>query len=179
VAVERVLDRVVADQMRFTFGHEYAHALLGHASYDSQSVGVTNAEMRAYSYEAEFEADLHALRNIEHRSKAFAITAEGALTTLLFLHFLEEVAPILGRKVGSISTTHPPARDRLLRLYESVRKRLSPNVDSPREMMMFGGEMKDMLIQRLKGQRPDLLQCYGSVYLPSYVGKRKRDRYDY
>jgi hypothetical protein len=178
IHIERVLERIVVDQMRFTFGHEYAHALLGHTS-SAQGSGADNADILAYSHEAEFDADLHALLNIGHKQEAFALTAEGALAALLYLHFLEDVASAIGKKVSSVSSTHPPARERLFQLYGRLREKLSAEADSPTQMLEFAEDLKEMLNKRMLGQRPDILQFYGSVYLTSYTDKRKRDRYDY
>lgn len=178
-SVDRVVRRMVADQMRFTYGHEYAHALLGHTSQSVQAVGTDNAEIRAFSHEAEFAADLQALRNIEHNRAAFEATAVGGVAVLHYLSLLEELAPLLGGGVGSISGTHPPARERMLRLHGSVAKRLGSRAGTREDMLGFVGTMKRLVERRLEGQRPDLLQFYGSAYLSSFVEKRRRDRYDY
>jgi hypothetical protein len=104
--IEKQLQVLVSAQMEFTFGHEYSHHLLGHLDQPSTKLmavhGLTDEtsieKMAVYSHDFEFQADLHALKIIEHDKRAFPLTAMGAFSVFLYLNFFGGRSSIFRRK---------------------------------------------------------------------------------
>lgn len=187
VETERVLSELVLHQMQFTFGHEYAHLLCGHHSLQETVVnqstneekGVYLKELCVYEHELEFQADLCALTQIPYNSKAFTEVAHGAFSVLLYLDFLTKAWEIFGLHKSSVSETHPAPIHRIQRLHKDLGRRSPLNEKDLTGMFDVSGELIKTLKHRQIGQREDILTFYGSLYLPSYVTKPRRDRYDY
>jgi hypothetical protein len=173
--------------MQFTFGHEYAHLLCGHLSEsNTPSDAVAIAEdmahlknLRLYSHELEFQADLYAIKHVDQSKSAYAAIAQGAFSVLLYLHFLQEMREPCGMRALSVSDTHPAALERIHRLHKGLGKKSPLNEETIADILAVSSEMSSVLAHRLKDAREDLLTFYGSIYLPSYVTRPKQDRYDF
>ncbi|PFG10683.1 hypothetical protein [Marinobacter sp. LV10MA510-1] len=185
IETERELNNLVSNQMQFTYGHEYAHLLCGHISspetafdHDSSSSNYLG-DLQTYNHSLEFQADLCALTNIYRSQEAFQNIAQGAFSVLLYLHFLEEANVSFGIKKFSVSETHPTSLDRVYNLHEGLGKKSPIDNVIIDEMLKHSDQMISILKHRIKCQREDILSFYGSIYLPSYHSKPKRDRYDF
>lgn len=185
--IERGLGILVRHQMQFTFGHEYAHLLCKHIP-SPQSIAkkkqpdVHSAhlkDIRIFSYEMEYEADLYALRNIQKKDKVYSQISQGAFSVLLYLNFLEKTLDELGLKKFSISMTHPSPLDRIKNLQRRLGKKVFVSERQLEFYLNILEEMKDTFIYQVKDNKNDVLTSYGSVYLPSYKSKIKQDRYDF
>ena len=186
--LERTLVNLVRSQMQFTFGHEYAHLLCGHLSTNDapNEARLTNnssgllRNLKTYNHDLEYQADLFALRNIEHNKDAYLTISQGAFSVLFYLHFLETVRKPCNLKELSISSTHPTSLDRIFNLHKNLGKR-SPVAEKTLDILLAkSNKLSELLAQRLKhADRTDLLTFYGSIYLTSYVSKPKLDRYEF
>jgi len=184
---ERTLAALVKAQMQFTFGHEYAHLLCGHLSESNTPGGAVSVaegmehrkNLRLYSHELEFQADLYAVKHVHQSESAFAAIAQGAFSVLLYLHFLQEMREPCGLRALSVSDTHPAALERIHRLHKGLGKKSPLDEETMADILAVSTEMSSVLAHRLKDAREDLLTFYGSIYLPSYVTRPKQDRYDF
>jgi len=185
--IERNLQELVSAQMEFTYGHEFSHHLLGHTDLPEIKLmavhGSTNQttpeNMIVYSHDLEFEADLHALKKIEHDKKAFPLITMGAFSVFLYLNFLEEAHRSLGIKRFSVSSTHPAPIDRLWHLHRCLGVK-SPSSDSSlNECLGVSQELSKMFVADVMRGRSDALTFYGSVYLPSYTKRMRTDRIEF
>jgi len=186
--LERTISNLVKAQMQFTFGHEYAHLLCGHLSSDDAPNEATLTDnssgllrdLKTYNHDLEYQADLFALKNIEHNKDAYLTISHGAFSVLFYLHFLETVRKPCGLKELSISSTHPTSLDRVVNLHKNLGKR-SPVAEKTLDSMLAkSNELSKLLAHRLKhDDRPEILTFYGSIYLRSYVSRAKLDRYEF
>ena len=185
--IERKIQELVSAQMEFTYGHEYSHHLLGHTDVPGtkliaihSSTNQTAPEnMIVYSHDLEFQADLNALKKIEHDKKAFSLITMGAFSVFLYLNFLEEAHQALGIKRFSVSSTHPAPIDRLWRLHRCLGAKSPLSTPSLNECLEVSQELSKMFVADVKRGRSDALTFYGSVYLPSYKNRQLIDRIDF
>jgi hypothetical protein len=184
---ERKIMDLVRYQMQFTFGHEYAHLLCNHLSspqnYGSETPHkITDALLKKhhiYNHILEHEADLYALRNIQHDQKAHLGVSQGAFSVFLYSHFLVEVQKEFGVRKPSVSETHPAPLNRLQKLLQGLGKKSPVSKDELADHLSVLDEMKKNFISQLKNSSDDILTSYGSVYLPNYKPKLQQDRYDF
>lgn len=184
---ERSIQFLVNQQMQFTFGHEYAHYLRGHIPSADTLMNMNSSahfmnELALYSHLLEYEADYYALKNIEGRKKEFEAVTQGGFSVLIYLHFIEEYSKDLGIKKFSVSNTHPAAKDRVYKLFSNLGNKAPIDESVIDEMFSVVEEMSEVLqsrIEYLKDEYPDLLGFYGSIYLPSYIKRIKKDRLDF
>lgn len=184
---ERKLNTLVMHQMQFTFGHEYAHHLCGHMSSPETEGDAVSSEtsifnrntLRLYNYDLEYQADLNSLKNIQSNPNAYAQVAMGSFSVLLYLHFLNDVWEKLGFKKFSVSETHPSAIDRLQKIFQGLGKNSPVNEKELEDSLALSNNLSDIFVSQLERVRDDALKFYGSVYLPSYITKLKRDRIDF
>jgi hypothetical protein len=175
-AFQRHVDRMI----EFTYGHEYAHALLGHvAANGSTPLPIQDSEHKVYSHELEYAADLHAVKRIGGDRAERAAMARAAYYVFLYLHVIELMsASHPDAPSFSVSRTHPTPCERLWRLLESLkdwdqRPRLEVAVRT-------AGEICDLLLERICDiGRNDVLTMYGSIYLQGLGGKLREDRVDF
>jgi len=187
---ERRVRRLVDDQMAFTFGHEYAHHLLGHVEaathsplhmFESNAQGAGGTEYSAcrYVHDIEHDADIGAITQICNGGDMMARVASAAMTLFVYLDLMHssfELAPEIDRK---ISDSHPAPRDRISRLRASLGPELglaSAEIDGALEV---SSQFKTWMAEQVVVQRPDLLSFYGSIYFPSQGPAMKRDRLDF
>lgn len=184
---ERAIQSLVNQQMQFTFGHEYAHFLCGHIpSADTLMTMKSSApfmsELALYNHALEYEADYYALKNIEVKKEVFEGVVQGGFSVLIYLHFIEEYRRDFGIRNFSVSVTHPAAKDRVNKLFSNLGKNAPVERSVIDEMFFVAQEMSEVLhsrIEHLKDESGDLLDFYGSLYLPSYKLNRKIDRVDF
>lgn len=184
---EQRVESLVASLMQFTFGHEYAHILCGHLTVSERSFTAMPesagraevASYRTYSHDTEYQADVHAVKNVRHDAKAYSRLAHGAFLALFYLHALQELKQRVGLKKLPDSGTHPAPLDRIRHLFPKL------GIGALAEERMLAryigvlNELQQALDDVMSHSRGDILTFYGSVYLPSYKGERQRDRYDY
>jgi hypothetical protein len=186
-ATERATRSLVAAQMQFTYGHEYAHFLRNHlpspfiegtstpppgATYDPEAIAT-------FEHEMEYEADLFAVRHIAHHGDVKERVARGAISVLVFLAFIEECATLHSVDKLRVYKTHPKSSERLKRLWQSLGKSSGVSEKEMNGCVATGEQLQDIFGRFIEGQQPDLLTLYGSAYLPSFAGRPKRDRFDY
>ena len=80
----------------------------------------------------------------------------------------------------SVSNTHPDALERLFKLHEKLAGPLQPS----RAFLEGNIEAIMTMIETLEKRvahagRPDLLDFYGSMYLPSYTRRVREDRIEF
>jgi hypothetical protein len=181
--LERVIGGLVVSQMQFTFGHEFAHLLRGHLPTDLTSSGGAidlPENLKTYNYEMEYEADHFSIKHIEHDGRAFHSIAQGAFSALLYLHFLREIKDLCRLPGLSISATHPDPMDRIFSLHRRLGKKSPVSERTLNNMLTVSADLSGILKHRLEHMgREDILDFYGSVYLPSYTKKPRQDRYDF
>ena len=178
--VEAKVRELAFDQMQFTFGHEYAHYLCGHISCGDVPMPGDRTEARTFAHDLEFEADAQAVRLVQQSAGAMRRVAHGALFVLIFLDTLYCLKQQHTLRPLPVSETHPSPVDRLWALQKTLGAR-SPMTDGDiRHALDVCGQLIEAFPWLLKSaDRPDVLTFYGSIYLPSYMGKPKLDRIDF
>lgn len=173
--IENHLQTLTARQMEFTFGHEFAHLIEGHLTEKTDSV-----DTRTYAFECEFSADRQAVLLPRTNRKTYQMLALGACDVLLYLHFLE-CASLRGMLPKfSVSSTHPPALERL----RSALDAFEPKVGAYREAVKESIEAVELMAENVErrtkdAERSDILTFYGSMYLAGYTDRLLRDRVDF
>jgi len=135
--------------------------------------------MAVYGRDFEFQADLYALRLIEHDKKAFQLVAMGAYLVFIYLNFLEEAHQSLGTRQFSVSATHPPPLDRLWRLHQSLKAKSPLSTDEINECLEVSQQLSQLFARDVRKGVRDILTFYGSVYLPSYTERMREDRIEF
>jgi hypothetical protein len=185
--IEEHLQKLVSAQMEFTFGHEYSHYLLGHLDQPGTRLmavhgstdETTSEKMAVYAHDFEFQADLHTLKIIEHDKRALSFVAMGAFLVFLYLNFLEDAHQFLGVKKFSVSSTHPKPIDRLLRLHRSLGAKSPLSDASLNECLEVSQQLTELFVEDVKRGVSDILTFYGSIYLPSYTKRMRKDRIEF
>jgi hypothetical protein len=179
--LERSIRRMVDDQMQFTYAHEYAHYLLGHMEVSSSvSMSGDREVARAYSHNCEYEADAHTLQLVRHSREATSRIASGGVAVLSFLSLLRRLQQSHGKISMPVSDTHPDPLDRLDNLKKAMRgHQLGVGVKPDGLVAECEILMESFPILLSSAPRSDILDFYGSVYLPTYRGRDLRDRVDY
>ena len=184
---ERQLKLLVQAQMEFTYGHEYSHYLCGHLTAPETTLYAINnfthsaeaPEFAVYNHELEYEADITSLKLVQHNKNTHTRLSMGAFSVLLYLNFLERVRHDTSLKPLSISLTHPTPISRIWKLLDNLGTK-SPVTKTTLVRYLSGTEnMIKALKHLLSHNREDALTFYGSIYLPSYTQKLKKDRIDY
>ena len=98
---------------------------------------------------------------------------------LLYLHFLHQVKDLCGLKVFSVSNSHPEPKERIFTLYKNLGKKSPLSDGELEELFSISDDLSEILAERLKYVGEDILTFYGSIYLPSYISKKKVDRVDF
>lgn len=189
IELEREIKPSVLRQMQFTFGHEYAHYLCDHLnpphghrieSPTQSSDDTEQVETKRFHFDLEYEADLFAVRAVATGAKSQAGIASGGFSVLLCLYFLENIRSLLGLKQHTVSTTHPTAIERIWRLWGSMSPCIRPRREWLDECIKQNNEAQLLLKYHIKSNSQyDLMNFYGSIYLPTYKTNIQRDRLDY
>jgi hypothetical protein len=176
--IQRNIERHVKFQLAFTFGHEFAHLIRGHLALPDV-VGASSGDAKAYDLECEFEADLWAIRHASRDARAQRSIVSGGFETLLFLHFLETAGSDVKLRKHTISDTHPSALDRIWRLWANLAEDLRPDRAWLEDCVSRIGPFQSALSRHVSNHAgDDLASFYGSIYLPSFSSKSRRDRVD-
>lgn len=184
-AVDREIRRLVDAQMMFTFGHEYAHFLRGHlSSPDEISASAPPrtyeaSDISIFEQEQEFEADYYSVKNIENDSQARARVAVGGFSVLTYLSLLESCAKKIGATQYTVLSTHPSSIDRVWSLFRLLGKNTPLSQGDVAGFISVAEQLKSGLDHMISVGREDLLEFYGSIYLPGFISKIKRDRIDF
>jgi hypothetical protein len=184
---ERSLKELVFAQMGFTYGHEFSHYLLGHLDQPetnclcvkglfSQS---ESENIAVYDHDLEFQADANALKFISHEKKGHSLITSGAFSVLIYLKFLEDAQLSLGLRSFSVSSTHPKAIERVWQLHKSLGKKTSLTKHTIEQFIEASDFYLRLFIRHVQNARADILSFYGSIYLPTYMGKKRVDRIDF
>lgn len=75
--------------------------------------------------------------------------------------------------------THPPPLDRLWRLRKKLKPNIGPSQTSIKEAIQAASDAHSALGHLIAEKGPNVLEFYGSFYLPSFKPKRGIDRIDY
>jgi hypothetical protein len=148
------------------------------AAYDLNDE-ITFGKMAVYSHDLEFQADLHALKIIQHDKKVFPLVAMGAFSIFLYLDFLEHAHRALGIKIFSVSSTHPAPIDRLRRLHRCLGTKSPLSNASLMECLEVSQQLSKVFFDDVKRGVSDILTFYGSIYLPSYTKRMRKDRIEF
>ncbi|WP_155772476.1 MULTISPECIES: M48 family metalloprotease [Mesorhizobium] len=179
--VEAAIRQSVDAMVEFTYGHEYAHFLLGHLSSVAElRMADRNEDQIIYEHAFEYEADLHAIRvvtNRDYRSKL----AVAAFNIFLYLYLIEFMAVEHSDVPNfAVSRTHPAPLDRLRNLRETLGNKDLPKRHELGMAIFEVRRMASIILERIKASsRSDVLTAYGSVYMHGLGGKERRDRIDY
>lgn len=177
---EKKVQALVADQMQFTFGHEYAHYLCGHFSSTNAPLPGNRETARTYAHDLEFEADAQAVKLARQTPAAANRIAHGGMFVLIFLELLYRLRDQYSLCKLPVSETHPMPIDRLYALQRSLGSSSPMSLGDINHSLDVCSQLSDAFSQFLKGSlRSDILTFYGSVYLPSYVSKPRQDRVDF
>jgi len=185
---ERKVRQLVQNQMKFTFGHEYAHLLRGHLSEPDMIIKINafpntlenEQKLKVYNHQLEFEADIFAVKNVERDHNTFTAVSHGALSVLIYLHFIEAVSVFCKMPEFSVSITHPTPTRRIENLQKGLGSKSPLSEEMIADAFHTSKNMEKIFYHRvLKSDRDDILTFYGSIYMPSYTQKVKRDRYDF
>jgi len=178
--VEASLQALVHDQMQFTFGHEYAHFLAGHTSTENVVMPGGNFDARVFAHEFEFEADANAIGLLKHNRVNANRIATAGLSVLGFLSLLYRLKGQYGLKPLPVSDTHPIPLDRLRSLKTRLHAdHLAVHVDVD-ELLSVCDQLAEAFPYLLESvEQPNPLTFYGSIYLPTYMTRIKRDRVDF
>lgn len=175
--VARELRTRTSRQMEFTFGHEFSHLILGHLREEHAD---SCFDIMTYAHALEYEADRQAVSLVVGSKESKRNVLVGAYDVLLYLYFIE-LSGINGFIPSfSVSKTHPDALSRLTNIQyiidlreKSDKKLIYSNIDSILEMIeLVSSELKS-------ADRSDILTFYGSIYLPSFTCRLRRDRIDF
>lgn len=173
--VELKIQSLTAAQMEFTFGHEFAHMLNGHLAAE-----YSDDDVRLYSHECEYAADLGAVLAVRPDHAARKRIARGAFDVLLYLHFLESSADAGLLRSFSASDTHPRPVDRIDRLLDALNVRyLNPPGEIEASKEAIESMARWVKWRADTAEQPDLLGFYGSIYLRGFTDRLKRDRIDF
>lgn len=169
--IDRQIRNDVTNQMQFTYGHEFAHKLNGHMSSPEDN------DQLVFSHDLEFEADIAAIDIFNRKDHAtYGKIRDGAITTLVFLAFLENSLNLMTTTKLSISSTHPSSIERLHSLCGSLGKESPLNSAQIDELNDGLIENAEIIKTRLGDRLEQSLSNYGSVYLPSYKKRILEDR---
>lgn len=186
--LERKVIQLVDNQMKFTFGHEYAHLLCGHLAGPDVLVKLnafdggadSQQQVKVYSHELEYQADLYSLKNVEHNNDMFISVAQGALSVLIYLHFIDLISDFCKLPEFSVSLTHPTPKDRIEALHRQLGKKSPYSDNLLADAFDTATQLAEIFESRVSNSnREDLLTFYGSIYLGNYTEKVRRDRYDF
>ena len=173
--LEKQFQTMTARQMEFTFGHEFAHLIEGHLTEQS-----TPIDARVYAFECEFAADRQAVLLAGTDKNTRLMLARGAYDVLLYLYFLESASARGMLPEFSVSTTHPPALERLRTVLDGVDSKdnvhrviIEANVKAIEMITDFAQKRVEY------SDRSDILTFYGSMYLPSYTRRLLEDRIEF
>lgn len=187
VSTEKKLKEMVKTQMQFTFGHEYAHYIMGHLAAPELD-GQVVQQITRHSFELEFEADLYAINLMQNNNEAKEKVIQAAFSVLMYFDFIEKVM-----NVDLVeSNTHPKSLERMWRLFDKLGKKSLVSKVANKETLDNCINFLNWAAESLKSSLNDppgfgvilkpednQLTFYGSVYLPSYITKIKRDRIDF
>jgi hypothetical protein len=177
---EATINRWVDYMIQFTFGHEFAHMVLGHTSTDVPIHSVPGDKQRAYSEQCEFDADKYAVTTVVDRATKEGVK-HGAFNVLMYLHLLQ----VFGSRRSemrhfSVSDTHPNAISRIEALQTAVGDNKGSDLHDRMNATNVIEQLVDLLQTRIDSAgRPDLLTVYGSIHLAGLGGRPKIDRIDY
>lgn len=174
IAVEASIRGDVDAMIEFTFGHEFAHHLLGHL--DALPDGT---DVRHYAHQQEYQADRQAVLAIADR-KARTRLAEAGYLVFFALHLIEQISA--NRSDGprlSVSTSHPSAIKRLWALHGALGAAEAPRRPAILVDLQTIDRAAEAILARAETWRPDLLTFYGSIYLGGLGGRPREDRIDF
>lgn len=191
IEIERALQNRVNYQMLFTYGHEYGHYLCNHLSSPEtlenkiiKDINPSNGsyDLLKYEYSLEFEADLFSIRSTISKQFNKEIVL-GSFHVLFFLYFIEKIKENIQTKQKIISSTHPTAIERINNLSENLDKKHAPSklwIDSTKDRIHTAVDLVLEFIRIQNNEKnKDILDFYGSLYLPSFKKKILKDRIDF
>lgn len=184
--INLAIENLVAWQMRFVIGHEFAHHHLGHKGTSvrrqlSHKPLVSDHAMHGVydikrSWREEFEADRHSIIEISNHSIR-AKLVKGAILFFLNLYYYENVIDSIDPDFSQINT-HPPTIERLNRIIDEFGHIVKIEDNWREEALERQRWLAKDTIALLR-KRPELLSSYGSIYLGSWQGRPLVDRVDY
>jgi hypothetical protein len=176
--VEKWIQNVIELQTQFTFGHEYAH-YLGHLSSSEVDLSTPADSIKAktFSLDAEYAADFAAIDLVANNGARTKLARAG-YAVLLYLSFLQAMTILPEMTRFSLSTTHPDPRERIRALCLSLGKKSPLDRKALESAIDTVDQYSTNLLQRMQDEK-GAWTVYGSIYLPSYTTKMRRDRTDF
>jgi len=183
--IHEFIDYQTNNELKFVIGHEYAHHYLNHLSQSKLKVLQLNKKnsisVRIYPqrHSLEFEADYNAVINPTDKKEKEAL-ATGAFNFFLWLDLYQLVEEFIFPPMSSF-TTHPKPLDRLWALRNRLDKSIGPNEKELREAVNSYTKFKNDLINEFLPYNIEMIEEYGSLYLPNYKKRDeiKQDRIDF
>ncbi|GAA0587219.1 hypothetical protein [Rhizomicrobium electricum] len=161
--------------LEFTFGHEFAHYLLGHLNGGISGENCIEKHPR----DDEFAADRGAVLNVSE-PKARRSMAEAAYMVFFALHLIDEVASVHSEVPRfSGSSSHPQPLDRIWSLHDVLGRADAPRRGALLKVLEVVARVKEMLLTHIGAVRPDILTFYGSLYLEGLGGRLREDRIEF
>jgi hypothetical protein len=179
--LRNTINRRVNAMIEFTFGHEFAHLLLGHLSDSQSCLTTTGDQLRTYAHQYEYEADLYAIRGVIGKSprEEIAVSACNVFFCLYMLHLIHK--DIADYPDFSVSQTHPSPIERITALQRARGLTGQPSEAVLSDSIKAVEVMQKLIIGRVQSSERahDLLSFYGSIHLGGLGGKPGLDRIDY
>jgi len=186
--IDHQIKRLTLYQMAFIYGHEYSHHLLGHLVPDSLDSLLTQNNFtplnfsgsNSINYQQEFDADYFSIMHIENNKKLQQNLTLSAIHLFEYFDFLDAILFKFNKKKIFNSLTHPSHSDRVTNLINRLDSSTRPDPSHLADLHSVSNDLREILISSInENSKANLLDMYGSVYLPTYINKPKRDRIDF
>jgi hypothetical protein len=183
--LQKQVQKVTQDQIRFVIGHEYFHHILNHL--DAKSIANINmlptttsnpVAVFNHSQIQELQADFASV----HRP-SYSKTERNELLSAAFLFFmsLDLFGCIKSYYSPSIRhyKTHPEPLDRMWELRKKISPKLGMNTEQLHEFLESNAAVKKHLQEDWLPFNVEKFEMVGSHYLSSYIPGQKLDRIHY
>ncbi|WP_150130877.1 M48 family metalloprotease [Janthinobacterium sp. LM6] len=187
--IDEAIKKLTHDQLSFTFGHEYAHHLLGHLSqgqikkkslseiFYANELGKSVGSY-SYKHKQEYEADFFSIKNIKSNTEYKNRLANAAF--IMFSHFsvLNHALEVMAVK-SQFKSDHPDPIDRIWKLRRRLNRKIGMQSEEIENLLARADQFKKILAENFIPLHFEELEMYGSHYLPSYKEKILVDRVDF
>lgn len=192
--VEKICQTIVADQIKFVIGHEYAHLLLNH--FDSSAITSAAGEILLITptsgspvyytprQQQEFDADAGSVLHADYTDKERADVLNAATIFFLHLDLFYVVSDYVNPSFGRIKT-HPDPIERIWELRRSVSDgspiffELLYSDSDIHDWIKYVQHVKAALVKDVLPYHIDQLEAYSSIYMPGFKREFKHDRFDF
>ncbi|RZJ76449.1 MAG: hypothetical protein EOO45_02220 [Flavobacterium sp.] len=183
-AIHRTISRLTDNQMQFIIGHEFAHHYLGHLDGETTNLvktafsDNTQAKFYGYSQRHELEADLAAVMRPNISDAKRCELADAAISFFLWLDLYSCVSEYISPSNGGYRS-HPDPIDRINELRKALPIHIGISEEQIEGLIKYYSGLKEHLQKEILPFEIESFECYGSVYLPTYKGEIKIDRFQF